>query len=134
VLLVDDNDTNLTTATYQLDRLGYRVETATNGREAVEAVARTDRYFDVVLMDCQMPELDGFAATRAIRDGEHPGGRRLPIVAMTANAIRGDRERCLEAGMDDYLPKPVRRDALREVLERWAPVADGHLRAGYVAS
>jgi signal transduction histidine kinase/CheY-like chemotaxis protein len=133
VLLVDDNDTNLTTATYQLDRLGYRVETATNGREAVEAVARNGRQFDLVLMDCQMPELDGFAATRAIRDAERTGDRRLPIVAMTANAIRGDCERCLEAGMDDYLAKPVRRDALREVLDRWAPV-EGHNRPGSVAS
>jgi CheY-like chemotaxis protein len=120
VLLVDDNETNRVTATHQLTRLGYRVATANNGQEAVTALAAADHPYAIVLMDCQMPEMDGFAATRAIREREQAAGRHVPIVAMTANAMQGDRERCLSAGMDDYLSKPVRLEPLRQVLERWA--------------
>ncbi|MDE3032987.1 MAG: response regulator, partial [Acidobacteriota bacterium] len=76
--------------------------------------------YDLVLMDCQMPEMDGFEASRRIRDRER-GSRRIPIVAMTANAMVGDRERCLESGMDDYIPKPVRMEDLRRALGRWLP-------------
>jgi PAS domain S-box-containing protein len=130
VLLVDDNETNRVTATHQLTRLGYRVATATNGQEAVDTLALADRSYAIVLMDCQMPEMDGFTATRAIREREHAASRHIPIVAMTANAMQGDRERCLAAGMDDYLSKPVRLEPLRAVLERWvaASVADAPLR------
>ena len=84
----------------------------------------TAREFDLVLMDCQMPVMDGYLATHALRAAESEGGRALTIVAMTANAMAGDRERCLEAGMDDYLVKPVLRDALAEML--------GRVRAGTV--
>ena len=121
VLLVDDNENNRITATHQLARLGYRAAVATNGQEAVEALADAGHPYDVVLMDCQMPEMDGFTATRAIREREQAEGRHVPIVAVTANAMQGDRERCLAAGMDDYLSKPVRLEPLRTILERWAP-------------
>jgi CheY-like chemotaxis protein/HPt (histidine-containing phosphotransfer) domain-containing protein len=105
-----------------LEKLGYRVEVAEDGREALEACART-RY-DALLMDGQMPGMDGYEATRKIRERES-GGERLPIIAMTASAMKGDRERCLEAGMDDYVTKPVTPESLEAVLRRWvgAPAA-----------
>ncbi|MEZ4586483.1 MAG: response regulator [Gemmatimonadales bacterium] len=118
VLLVDDNPINQKVGTKLLQKLGYRVEVAADGREAVEAVARTD--YRVVFMDCQMPEMDGFEATAQLRQRERDEGRpRLPIVALTANAMPGDRERCLAAGMDDYLAKPLRLVELHEVVTRF---------------
>src|SRR5439155_10050314 len=115
VLLAEDNFVNQRVAIKMLESLGCEVEVAQNGQKAVEAVAAA--HYDVVLMDCQMPELDGFEATRAIRGSEADmaaGGepRHVPIIAMTANAMAGDRERCIEAGMDGYLTKPVRLDDL----------------------
>ena len=84
-------------------------------------LARAADQYALVLMDCQMPEMDGFAATRVIRKTELTSGRHIPIIAMTADALEGDRDRCIAAGMDDYLCKPVNLDNLRKVLEQWAP-------------
>lgn len=90
-----------------------------NGREAIEAFARTD--YALILMDCQMPGMDGLEATRVIRRQEALRGRRIPIIATTANTMPGDREKCFSAGMDDFLSKPIRLDALHKVLSRWLP-------------
>ena len=117
VLLVEDNAVNRMVAVSMLQRLGVDSALAGNGREAIEAIAR--ERFDLVLMDCQMPEMDGFAATRAIRAGESTHGGHVPIVALTANATVEDRARCIEAGMDDYLSKPFTMDQLAHALERW---------------
>jgi signal transduction histidine kinase/CheY-like chemotaxis protein/HPt (histidine-containing phosphotransfer) domain-containing protein len=121
VLLAEDNLVNQRVATKLLEQLGCSVDLAVNGRLAVEAL-RTNQY-DVVIMDCQMPVMDGFEATRAIR-AEEGDSRRTPIVAMTANAMAGDRERCLEAGMDSYLTKPVRPDELAAAISQWLPSAE----------
>ena len=107
-----------------LEKLGHRVTLVYDGRQAV-AAARAGQ-FDIALLDVHMPEMDGFEATAAIRALEKETGRHLVIAAVTASALKGDRERCLAAGMDDYLPKPIRTAALVEVLNRWAgpaPVA-----------
>ena len=119
LLLVEDNPTNCQVAEVLLDKLGYRqVAVARNGAEAVERMASES--FDLVLMDCQMPELDGLAATRRIRAMEQERHRpRVPIVAMTAHAMAEHRQACLDAGMDDYLAKPVGRDTLRDALDKW---------------
>jgi CheY-like chemotaxis protein/HPt (histidine-containing phosphotransfer) domain-containing protein len=100
-----------------LKKRGYAVSVADNGREAVELVRRSE--FDVVLMDVQMPELDGFEATAILRAAEAETTRRLPIIAVTAHAMEGDRQRCLEAGMDDYVSKPIDPDRLEAAILRW---------------
>jgi signal transduction histidine kinase/CheY-like chemotaxis protein/HPt (histidine-containing phosphotransfer) domain-containing protein len=124
VLLVEDNPVNLAVARKLLTRLGLDCDSARDGREAVDAVHRS-RY-DVVLMDCQMPEMDGYEATQEIRVRESVMRRpRLPIVAMTANAMAGDRDRCVEAGMDDYIAKPLDIGQLTEILRRWLRVGEG---------
>ena len=115
-LLVEDNDVNRKFAVRVLEKAGWNVEIATNGREAVDAYERTS--FDMILMDLQMPVMDGLEATRYIRSLEENRDRRTPIVAMTANAMTGDRERCLDAGMDGYVSKPVRRAILMEEMDR----------------
>src|SRR6185503_10876305 len=103
ILLVEDNAVNQKVAERMLRKLGHEVRIAVNGREAVDLCAGES--FDLILMDCMMPEMDGFEATRAIRAAAGEAAR-VPIVALTANAVAGDRERCLEAGMDDYMAKP----------------------------
>jgi len=117
VLLVEDNTINQRLATFLLKKQGVDVVIAVNGKEAVSAVAEEN--FALVLMDCQMPEMDGFEATRAIRQAEQGTGRHIPIVAMTANAMEGDRERCIAAGMDDYLSKPINVPSLKGALDTW---------------
>ena len=118
VLLVEDNTVNQRVAHAMLQRLGYEVDLAEDGERALEAL-RVHRY-QVVLMDCQMPVMDGYEATRRLRDeAEGALDPAVPVIAMTAHAMNGDRERCLAAGMDDYMSKPVSLDAMRDVLARW---------------
>src|SRR5262245_15972395 len=116
-LVVEDNAVNQEMARAMLDMLGFEVATASNGREGVAAAA-ADPELDLILMDCQMPVMDGLAASRAIRAAEPPG-MRVPIVALTGNAMHGDREACLSAGMDDYLAKPFSLSALKAVIDKW---------------
>ncbi len=119
-LIVEDNPATQVVAAAMLRRLGIRADKAATGREAVEAVERVP--YDVILMDCQMPEMDGYEAARRIRTLEQRDGRvRVPMIAMTANVLKGERDRCLGAGMDDFLPKPVRVPELSAALERWVP-------------
>ena len=122
ILLVEDNLVNQKVARAQLKRMGYAVTTAANGREAVEAVKRQS--YAAVLMDCQMPEMDGFDATRLIRHWEAEAGdktraHQVPIIAMTANAMNGDREACLDVGMNDYIAKPIHAKDLHTILKKW---------------
>jgi CheY-like chemotaxis protein len=115
ILLAEDNPVNQMTATTMLEKLGHAVTVANNGREAVDKVQ--GEQFDVVFMDVQMPEMDGLAATGQIRALEKQTRKHVPIVAMTAHAMKGDKERCLEAGMDNYVSKPIRRKELSAVIE-----------------
>ena len=119
VLAADDNAVNKKLITRLLEKAGYVADAVENGREAVEAVTRVD--YDAVLMDCQMPVMDGFEATSVIRAAESGRSRRVPIIALTASAMASDRERCLAAGMDDYLTKPIKPTELAEILARWIP-------------
>jgi CheY-like chemotaxis protein len=119
VLVAEDNVINQKVAVRLLEKLGCRIDVAANGQEAVTMLAQFA--YDVVFMDCQMPEMDGFAATTAIRQRESSTGGHVPIIAMTANAMQGDREACLAAGMDDYISKPVTFDLLIAVLQKWVP-------------
>ena len=117
ILLVEDNSIDLRVAQQLLKKLGYTsVEPAANGAEAVRLVERQE--FDVILMDVQMPEMNGYEATQRIRAQEVASGRHTPIIALTAHAMKGDRESCLSAGMDDYLSKPIQQRELAAILER----------------
>jgi len=118
VLLVEDNPVNQAVAIGMLEELGCDTVVAANGQEALERV--TQEEFDVILMDCEMPVMDGFSATAAIRNLASDR-KKIPIIALTANAIAGDRERCIAAGMQDYLSKPIALDKLHRTLEKWLP-------------
>jgi CheY-like chemotaxis protein len=131
ILVAEDNLINQKLTVRMLEKLGYQSDIAENGQEALAALAKGS--YAVILMDCQMPLVDGFEATRLIRQKEaavqesaadnHTGTLHIPIIAVTANAMAGDRERCLAAGMDDYLTKPLRKEDLRTTLDRWIPVS-----------
>jgi signal transduction histidine kinase/DNA-binding response OmpR family regulator/HPt (histidine-containing phosphotransfer) domain-containing protein len=121
VLVAEDNPVNQRVASHMLNKLGYRCDIASNGKEAVDMLAQLP--YDLVLMDCQMPEMDGYMATRMIREREESGDRRTPIIAMTANAMREDRARCLDAGMDGFIPKPIALEELETAMECWIPDA-----------
>jgi CheY-like chemotaxis protein len=116
ILVAEDNPVNQRVARLQVERLGFAVDVVGSGEEALSALKRLN--YVLVLMDCQMPGMDGYEATRALRLREH-GSRHTPVIAMTANAFAADRQACLDAGMDDYLSKPVDVKRLREKLARW---------------
>jgi CheY-like chemotaxis protein/anti-sigma regulatory factor (Ser/Thr protein kinase) len=117
ILVVEDNAVNQMVAVRLLEKLGYSADIAANGIEALSAVQRMS--YDLLLMDCQMPEMDGFEATIRLRQREAGPGTHVPIIAMTANAMAGDRESCIAAGMDDYIAKPVRIEELKAKLQQW---------------
>lgn len=118
ILLAEDNTINQQVALHLIAKLGYRADTVGNGIEVLQAI-KNIRY-DLLLLDCQMPEMDGYTATREIRKLETETGQHLPIIAMTAHALKGDREKCLEVGMDDYISKPIDIHALEDILSRWS--------------
>jgi CheY-like chemotaxis protein len=115
ILIAEDNMVNQKLTERVLTKLGYGAEIVTNGSDAVEATRQ--RPFDLILMDIQMPEMDGLEATRLIRQ---QNGRQPVIIAMTANALQGDREECIRAGMNDYISKPIKLEGLVSLLEKWA--------------
>jgi signal transduction histidine kinase/CheY-like chemotaxis protein/HPt (histidine-containing phosphotransfer) domain-containing protein len=121
ILVVDDHPVNMLFARKLLKKMGFtRIDEAVNGKEAFQKIQNTDKSYDLVLMDCQMPEMDGFEASRKIREHEQAKQYpRIPIIAMTAHAMEGDRDLCLQSGMDDYLSKPVNPHKLHEVIIRW---------------
>ncbi|MFN8495812.1 MAG: ATP-binding protein [Caldilineaceae bacterium] len=121
ILLVEDYANNQLVVLAHLKKMGYAAQVVENGQEAVDTMIKNGANYQLILMDWQMPVMDGLEATRLIRQHEAQTGRHIPIIGMTANAIKGDRERCLEAGMDDYLSKPIRRDDLKRVLAEWLP-------------
>lgn len=121
ILLTEDDDINQKIASGIIEKLGYHVDVVANGKDAVKALEET--LYDLVLMDCQMPEMDGYKATRAIRSHEsRVMDHKIPVIAMTAYAMEGDRELCISAGMNDYISKPVSLKSLAEVIEKWLPL------------
>jgi CheY-like chemotaxis protein len=132
VLIAEDNLVNQKLTARMLEKLGHRADIAAHGREALTALERTT--YDLVLMDCQMPEMDGYEATATLRRREAPTGTRVPVIALTANALAEERQRCLDAGMDDYLAKPVKFADLAATIARWSAPANVPARAEPAAS
>jgi CheY-like chemotaxis protein len=116
ILLAEDNLVNQKLAKMLLTKAGYQVEVANDGQDALDKYTKAPDMFDLIFMDIQMPKMDGMASTRAIREN---GFDKIPIVAMTAHAMKGDREKCLDAGMDDYITKPIKREIVFEIIEKW---------------
>jgi CheY-like chemotaxis protein len=119
VLLVEDNAVNQRIALRVLEKFGCKVKLASNGEEAVDLFKAHRESIEAIFMDCQMPVMSGYEAARAIRELEANSGQRMPIIAMTANAMKGDRELCLESGMDDYISKPLERGLIAAMLTRY---------------
>jgi len=122
ILIADDNIVNQTLAKRMVEKLGHKADVVANGCETIDALSLIE--YNLIFMDCQMPEMDGYQATREIRKGEN-GKSRLPIIAMTANALEGEKERCFAAGMDDYITKPIRLQDLKTAIQRWAGSTSG---------
>ena len=122
ILVVEDNFFNQKVAVGMLQKMGHAVTVANNGREAVTTTEASG--FDLIFMDIQMPEMDGFQATAAIRQRQRESGKRVPIIAMTAHVMAGDREKALAAGMDDYISKPLMRDELKKIVERNSAISE----------
>ena len=118
VLVVEDNPINQRVAVILVNKMGFTADVANDGSEALNLINGND--YELILMDCQMPVMDGFEATRAIRSLDRPIAK-VPIIAVTANVMEGQRDKCLEAGMNDYLPKPINRELLSKTIEKWAP-------------
>lgn len=119
ILVVDDNAGNQYVARVVLEMFGYKAHIVDNGAEAIRVTQESD--FDLILMDCRMPICDGYEATQEIRRYQAKKGKRIPIVGVTACAMEGDREKCYEAGMDDYFAKPLSVEGFRSLLHRWMP-------------
>ena len=122
VLIVEDNPINQRVAVILVSKLGFIADVAADGSEALDMVREQD--YTLILMDCQMPVMDGFEATRAIRALETPVAQ-VPIIAVTANVMEGQRDKCLAAGMNDYLPKPINKEVLGKTVDKWIPPASG---------
>ncbi len=116
ILMAEDNKLNRKLASFVLNKAGYQLEVVTNGKEAVETFLSDPEGFDLILMDIQMPEMNGKDAARMIRE---KGFTQIPIIALTAVSMKGDREKCLEAGMNDYIPKPIKRESLYQAIKKW---------------
>ena len=116
ILLAEDNLINQKLARFMLEKSGYKVTVANNGEEAVNIYKSTPDKFNLILMDIQMPKLDGKKATGILRN---EGFNNIPIIAMTAEVMKGDREKCIAAGMNDYIPKPIKRDVIFKVIKKW---------------
>jgi CheY-like chemotaxis protein len=116
ILLAEDNPINQKLARYLLIKAGYELTIVNNGLEAVNEIKNAEKKYDLILMDIQMPVMDGRAATRKIREN---GFKSIPVIAMTAESLKGDREKCLEVGMNDYISKPIKGEKVFEVIKRW---------------